>query len=90
MTTIPAPRQAGPTALPRRPGLALLDELSAAWADYRASQRVENDAWELPAVQEALGRSDGLMPAVYVAAEAQTELAWCRYLRLAQAYTRGE
>jgi hypothetical protein len=88
--TASSPAPAGPPALPRRPGRVLLTDLHAAWSDYRAAQDAENRAWEHPAQQQASGRGDGLQTALYAAAEAQTELAWRRYLNLATRYAREE
>lgn len=86
--TVPASCPAGPPALPRRPGRCTSADLRAAWADYITAIGVESLAWELTATQAALGRG-GFTP-VYAAAAAQAELAWQRYLQLAQAHKNGE
>lgn len=85
--TAPNPSPAGP--LPQRPGLGLSAMLRAAWHDYAVALHAEDAAFELPETQQALDRPDGRMPAVYVAAAAQAEAAFARYLLLAQEHARG-
>ena len=86
MTT---PVSAGP---PARPGPSLLAALHTAWAEYRAAEAAETEAWELPETQAAYEGPPGplVLPAAYVAAQAQTEQAWRHYLELATAFIRED